>query len=138
MIFRNYAIGGISFISNFSYRPEQNIEIGFEVESGKKEDKNQNVTAYKNSQSVRTIYSLLKKGNLQIEFERTEITLQNTLQYIYYTLTDGLKVGKNWFLRVNFEYQINSFMQSSLNYFGRVEGNSNILQNASMEVKLFF
>jgi hypothetical protein len=135
---RSYEIQGLNFITNFSYRPEQNIEFGFQIEGGEKDDRLQNVSTYKNSQSVRVIYSLIKKGNIQFEFERSEITFSNSPQYIPYNMTDGLLPGKNWLIKSYFDYQISSFLQGTFNYLCRVEGKGSLIHNASLEVKLFF
>jgi len=135
---RSYELNGISLFTNFSYRFDRNIELGFKIGAGSKTDKFQNINSYDNTQSVRVIYSMISKGNLQFEFERSEILMDNTPQYIPYNLTDGKVVGKNWLWKINFDYQINSFLQATLFYFGRIEKSENAIHNATLNVKLFF
>ena len=46
--------------------------------------------------------------------------------------------GKSWVWRLNFDYRITSFLQSTVSYLGRTEGDGPVVHTARAEVRAFF
>lgn len=126
--------------TDFSYRPVKNVEVGFKLTAGR------SVDAYplkatvidENSQAVRINYSFAQSGRLRMEIERAELGTNNTENYIPFELTRGNVVGKNYFLRINFEYNVSGYLQTLLYYDGRFQGQGRMLHNARAEARAYF
>ena len=126
--------------SDFSYRPIQNIEVGFKIGVGNSTD-NLPKTPTKietNSQLIRVTYSFTNKGRIRIEAERNEVSDNGTTNLIPYEMLRGKVVGKNYFWRVNFDYRIADNLQITLNYLGRKQGDSKIIHNLRTEARAYF
>jgi hypothetical protein len=129
-----------SFATDFSYRPEQNIEVGFKVESARSIDDHPAtpITVDMNSQTLRLTLSFQNTGRLRLEFERTELTASSDSYSIPFEITKGNVIGKNYFWRAFFDYRINSFIQTSLSYDARMQGSSRVIQTMRAEAKAYF
>ncbi len=126
--------------TDFSYRPERNIEVGFRIKAGRSEDdypKNPTIIDI-NSQALRFNLSFTAQGRLNIEIERDELTANTTENVIPFEITEGNQIGKNYFLRINFDYRISSYLQSTLSYDGRALSGSPIVHTARAEVRAYF
>lgn len=129
-----------SISSDFSYRPERNIEIGFKIKVGRSED-NFPLTPTiidLNSQLIRFNLSFLGTGRLRIEIERSEFNANTTQNFIPYELTNGNQIGKNYYWRLNFDYRLTSFLQTTVSYDGRVQGPGKIVHTARAEARAYF
>ena len=126
--------------SDFSYRPIQNIEVGFKLGVGSSSDalpiKPTEIES--NSQLIRFTYSFTNKGRLRIEAERSEVTDNGTGNLIPYELLRGKVIGKNYFWRVNFDYRLANNLQITLSYLGRKQGDSKIIHNMRSEARAYF
>lgn len=134
-------INSNSVSSDFSYRPERNIEVGFKIKVGRSEDTYPVIPTIidLNSQLIRFNLSFLGTGRLRIEFERNEFTANTTQNFIPYELTNGNQIGKNYYWRLNFDYRLTSFLQTTIGYDGRVQGaGSRIVHTARAEARAFF
>ncbi len=133
-------ITGSSFTSDFSYRPQRNIEVGFKINVGKKEDDFPAVPTLLNlnSQLLRFTFSFTGNGRLRIEFERDELIANTTQNYMPFQLTEGNLIGKNYFWRLNFDYRIAQNLQSTISYDGRLQGANRIVHTARAEVRAYF
>ncbi|MDE3057267.1 MAG: hypothetical protein KGJ59_04850, partial [Bacteroidota bacterium] len=135
-------IAGNLLSSDLSYRPEQNLEVGFTLQTSSSEDFSPltPVTASFNSQGIRTVFSFEGAGQARIDFSREEIMLENSppLQLVPYELTDGRDVGKTFLWGVSFDYRITGNIQSSLQYTGRTSKNGAIIHTGRAEVRAFF
>ncbi|MDP4114826.1 MAG: hypothetical protein Q8903_01755, partial [Bacteroidota bacterium] len=132
-------ITGNTILSDFSYRPTKNIEVGFQIKSGKNTDIYPSTPTIIdiNAQVLRFNYSLASAGRIHIEIERNELIANTTKNYIPYELTGGNNIGKNYIWRANIDYRISSFLQSSAAYDGRlVDGKA--IHNARAEVRAYF
>jgi hypothetical protein len=129
-----------SVSSDFSYRPEQNIEVGFKLESARSIDDYpaKPITVDMNSQTLRLNISFQNLGRLRIELERTELTASSESYNIPFEITRGNVIGKNYFWRAFFDYRINSFIQSSFSYDARLQGSSRVIQTMRAEAKAYF
>jgi len=75
---------------------------------------------------------------LRIEFERSELLANTTDNFIPFELTGGNALGKNYFWRVNFDYRVASFLQITMNYDGRLQGEGKVVHTARAEVRAYF
>lgn len=137
---RRREITGNSINSDFSYRPQQNIEVGFKINVGKREDDlpaNPTIIDI-NSQLLRFNFSFAGTGRLRIEFERDELNANTAQNYIPFEMTEGNLVGKNYFWRLNFDYRLSANLQSTVSYDGRAQGNDKTVHTLRAEVRAFF
>lgn len=104
-------INSNNVISEFSYRPDRNIEVGFRIKAGRSEDGYPATPTIidLNSQLIRFNLSFLGTGRLRVEIERNELIANTTQNLIPYELTAGNQIGKNYFWRLNFDYKLSSF-----------------------------
>jgi len=133
-------ITGSSITSDFSYRPQQNLEVGFKVSAGKKEDDlpaNPTIIDL-NSQSLRFTLSFAGSGRMRIEFERDELNANTTQNFIPFEMLNGNLIGKNYFWRLNFDYKLSANLQSTISYDGRAQGGDRTVHTARAEVRAFF
>jgi len=133
-------IGGNSVGTEFSYRPENYVEIGFKVEAGRKQDDfpDKPTILDVNSLLLRINFSFEGKGRLRTEIEREELTVNTTENYIPYEMTEGNTIGKNYYWRVNFDYRISNNLQSTLSYDGRLQGKGKTINTLRAEARAYF
>ena len=126
--------------SEFSYRPDRNIEVGFRIKAGRSEDTHpiSPTVIDLNSQLIRFNLSFSGTGRLRIEIERSELTSNTTENTIPYELTNGNQIGKNYYWRLNFDYKLSSFLQTTISYDGRVQGTNKIIHTARAEARAYF
>ena len=129
-----------SVTTDFSYWPQQNIEVGFKINAGTREDDFpvKPTIININSQLLRFTYSFKGTGRLRIEFERDELNTNTSENFIPFDMTEGNVIGKNYFWRLNFDYRLSSNLQSTVSYDGRAQGNDKTVHTARAEVRAFF
>jgi hypothetical protein len=132
-----------ALLSDFSYRPALNWEIGFNF--GVTEVINyfggQNATADINEEGIRIVQSFPGIGQLRAELKREEVSLTNITDpnaSLPYEFTAGKTVGQSYLWQLTFDYRITANLQLSLNYNGRKEGGGQPIHFARMEAKAFF
>ena len=139
---RSQVIGSDDLISDYAYRPEQNIEVGFKIEASRSEDDYPVVPiiASLNAQSLRTILSFRGSGQMRIDFSREELSLENNAAgaVVPFDLTAGRVQGKTFLWDVSFDYRLSGNLQSSLQYNGRSEQSHTPVHTAKAEVRAFF
>jgi hypothetical protein len=133
-------IKGNSLTSDWAYRPEKNIELGFKFSVGKAENNfgSSSSIADINTQGLRLIYSIEERGIARFEFNREEVLVSGVSINLPYELTGGRLNGKTWLWRTSAEYRITNFLQATLNYDGRSEGLSKPVHTMRAEVRAFF
>lgn len=126
--------------SDFSYRPERNIEVGFKIGVGRSQDDFPKTPTIidQNSLQLRLNISFAGTGRLRIEIERNELTANTDKNYLPFELTKGNLLGKNYFWRLNFDYRLTGNLQSSINYDGRLQGSGKVVHTARAEVRAYF
>ncbi|HVO73778.1 MAG TPA: hypothetical protein VMT35_07120 [Ignavibacteriaceae bacterium] len=126
--------------TDFSYNPLRNIEVGFGIKVGRStDDFPANPTVIDlNGQTLRFILSLAGSGRLRIEFERNELTSNTTENFLPFELTGGNLIGRNYFWRLNFDYRLASYLQSTVSYDGRLQGGGKAIHTARAEVRAYF
>ncbi len=126
--------------TDFSYRPQRDIEIGFKIEAGRNEDFYQFLPSAidLNSITLRVNFSFENLGRLRIEAERIELISSSNSANLPYEMTRGNVIGKNYFWRIYFDYRVSSFVQTSFSYDARVQGSSRVIQTMRAEARAYF
>jgi hypothetical protein len=130
-------INSVNVITDWSYRPEQAIEIGFKFGMGQAANFD-TTEANLNDQSVRFVYSIPERGQARIEFAREEVTVNRSATIIPFELTNGKVYGKTWLWHMSTEYRFTKVIQANLNYDGRSEGDRGVVHTVRAEVRAFF
>ena len=127
-------------VSNFSYRPYNNFELGFGISVGRLEDSfpNNPTIIDENKLTLRFTLSLLSKGRLRVEAERTELLTNTSSNIIPFEITNGNLIGKNYIWRANFDYRFSANLQSNLNYIGRLQGKGKVVNTLTAEARAYF
>jgi hypothetical protein len=129
-----------SIAVDFSYRPDQDVEVGLKIETVSAVDRFQqpSLKADLNLQSVRFVQSLQGAGQLRAEVSREETRLDRSQSVFPFELTGGRVEGKTWLWRVSFDYRITQFIQAMMHYDGRSEGGRSPVHTARAEARAFF
>ncbi len=129
-----------SINTDFSYRPENYIEVGFAFKVGRSTDYFPAVPTVidLNSQTLRMNLSFAGTGRLRIEFDRIELNGNENNNYLPFELTQGNVIGKNYFWNVNFDYRIGGNLQSTIGYQGRWQGTGLVVNTLRAEVRAYF
>jgi hypothetical protein len=137
---RSRDIASNMVLSDWSYRPVQQVELGFAVGVGRATDRDSvpGLVADMNNQSMRFVYSFQGRGQARVELQREEVSLTGTKFYVPFELTAGRVLGKTWLWRVAFDYRLTQSIHATLNYDGRREGEAEPIHSARAEVKAFF
>ncbi|MGE5313515.1 MAG: hypothetical protein ACM3Q4_02355 [Acidobacteriota bacterium] len=139
---RSRTIGTYGGAVDWSYRPEQNIELGLKIETSASEDimPAQPVDAAFNAQTVRTVISFQGQGQARFEMAREEILLQNAAAdyAMPYELTSGRDPGKTYLWFVSLEYKLGRNIQLSGQYNGRTLEGRPPIHAGRMEVRAYF
>jgi hypothetical protein len=137
---RKREINSNGITTDFSYRPERSIEVGFKIRAARNEDYYpvRPTIIDINSVALRLNLSFAGTGRLRFELERNELTANTTENFIPFEMTSGNFVGKNYFWRLNFDYRIAENLQSNLGYDGRLQGSGKVVHTGKAEVRAFF
>ncbi len=137
---RSRIVTNNNITSDFSYRPERNIEVGFKFKVGKSEDNLPETPTVidLNSQVIRFNLSFAGTGRLRFEVERTELNANTTENFIPFEILSGNQLGKNYFWRLNFDYRLASFLQTTISYDGRAQGGGRVIHTARAEARAYF
>ncbi len=137
---RNFRIKSVSLSSKTFYYPFSNVEAGIKFEYGKSEDNFPQIPliSKSNSQELSITINFSRKGKILFSLERTEIILNQELNYIPFELTRGYLSGKNFIWRTTVDYEISSGIQLRAVYDGRVQGKNNPVHSATAEVRAYF
>ena len=137
---RSRAIESNGITTDFSYRPERNIEVGFKIKTSKSSDYYPATPTeiFTNGQTVRLNISFSGYGRFRFEVERNELTTNTFANYLPFELTAGNVIGKNYLWRMFFDYRFGTNILSTANYDGRKLGGGKIVHTARVEVRAFF
>lgn len=137
---RQRLITNNSIKTDFSYRPEANIEVGFTIKVGRSTDDFPNVPTIidANTETLRMNLSFAGAGRIRIEIERNELNGTANGNYLPFELTDGNVIGKNYFWRFNFDYRLATNLQSTVNYDGRWQGSGRVIHTMRAEFRAYF
>ncbi len=126
--------------SDFSYRPENTVEVGFKLNVGEITDEfpDEPTNISVNAQSIRITWSISGKGRLRAEAERKELISKGSESFIPFEITQGLSIGKNYIWRVNFDYRFANNLQATVNYDGRKQGDGRVINTMRAEVRAYF
>jgi len=137
---RNRRISSTTVVSDFSYRPARNIEVGFVLKAGSSTDSypEKPTIITSNGQLFRFNLSFSASGRLRVEAERNELLANTSENFLPFELVGGNQVGKNYFWRVNYEYRIATNLQTSAFYEGRQQGGGRVIHSLKAEARAFF
>jgi hypothetical protein len=137
---RNRQLLDNNLTTDFSYRPINIVEVGFKFKVGKTEDSfpESPTIIDLNSQIVRLNISFAQTGRFRFEVERTELIANTTDNFIPFEMLNGNQLGKNYFWRLNFDYRVASFLQTTLSYDGRWQGRGRVVHTARAEARAYF
>jgi hypothetical protein len=137
---RNRQIMDNNITTDFSYRPINIVEVGFKLKVGRSEDSFpvSPTIIDLNSQLVRLNLSFAQTGRLRFEIERTELIANTLDNLIPFEMLNGNQLGKNYFWRLNFDYRVASFLQTTLSYDGRWQGQGRVVHTARAEARAYF
>ncbi len=127
-------------VTDFTYRPIRNVETGLKINISRSEDSypDKPIIIDYNSVTLRTNYSIANYGRIRFEVERTELTANENNVSIPFEITRGNVIGKNYFWRVFFDYKITGYLQTSINYDGRLQGKSRAIHTMRAEARAYF
>jgi hypothetical protein len=135
--YRARIITSNALVTDWSYRPEQQIEFGFKLSAARAINFD-TTAADMNDQSVRIVYSFENHGQARAEFIREEVNISKSGVILPYELTDGRINGKTWLWNFSLEYQLTKFIQATINYNGRSESKRPLIHIGKAEVRAFF
>jgi hypothetical protein len=139
---RSRTIGTDGVALDWSYRPQQTVEVGFKVETSQSTDvlPIQPVGSSFNTQALRTVISFQGSGQARAEFSREEITLEHAAPdyVIPYELTTGRDVGKTYLWSTAVDYKLGKNIQLSGQYNGRTVNGRTPIHSGRMEVRAYF
>jgi hypothetical protein len=135
--YRERRVSTTTVVTDWSYRPEQSLEIGFTIGTGNATNYD-TTRAYLNQEGVRAVYSLEERGQIRIDLNREESVVSHHGSSIPYELTGGRFAGIAWLWKCSVEYRIAGFLQVTINYDGRSEGGNPPVHSARAEVRAFF
>ena len=142
---RAYDLDISELASDFSYRPERALELGWVFRLRAADDA---VTAGPRSTTLtgnelRGVYSIETKGRLRATLERTVVegvgVEEGEIFSLPFQLTDGYGIGTTWVGRLSFDYRFGANIQATLSYTGRADPPSNrVIHTGGAEVRAFF
>ncbi len=139
---RSRTIGTDGVALDWSYRPEQSVEVGLKIETSQSTDElpAQPAESAFNMQSLRTVIAFQGNGQARLEVSREEITLARTAPgYIVpYELTTGRDVGKTYLWSSVIDYKLGKNIQLSAQYNGRTLNGRLPIHSGRMEVRAYF
>ena len=83
-------------------------------------------------------FSFAQTGRLRFEVERAELIANTVENFIPFEMLNGNQLGKNYFWRLNFDYRVASFLQTTLSYDGRWQGTGRVVHTARAEARAYF
>ncbi len=137
---RNMEVDGEELVTDFSYRPFRSVEIGFKVRVERSTDyyPEKPTIIDVNAITLRVNFSFAGKGRLAIEGERGEYLANTDENYIPFEILRGNFIGKNYYIRLNFDYRISQNLQTSVYYTGRAQGGNKFIHTMKAEARAFF
>lgn len=140
VVIRNWNISSRGGVSEMIYKPTAKIEASFKFETKRSNDNypSSPTQADINNQSLRMTYAFVDKGRVRVEISRNEALLNANPLFVPFELTGGLIVGKTFLWSLNVDFRISTFIQATMNYFGRAEGKSRVIHNGTAEVRAYF
>ncbi len=142
---RAFDLSAINAETDFSYRPERSLELGWIFQIRSAEDVFPAIprTTFLTGNEIRAQYSIETKGRLRATLERTVVEGQNLqggdVFSLPFQLTDGYAIGTTWVGQLSFDYRFGANIQASITYTGRAEPPTNRVRHTGQaEVRAFF
>lgn len=142
---RAYDLTALNAETDFSYRPERSLELGWIFSIRSADDVFPDIprSTFLTGNEIRAVYSIETKGRLRATLERTVVTGTNLeggdVFSLPFQLTEGYAVGATWIGRLGFDYRFGANIQASVTYTGRAEPPTNrVIHTGQAEVRAFF
>lgn len=142
---RAYDLSALNAETDFSYRPERSLELGwiFHIRSSEDIFPTTPRTTFLTGNEIRAIYSIETKGRLRGTLERTVVTGENLeggdVFSLPFQLTEGYAIGATWIGTLSFDYRFGANIQASITYTGRAEPPTDrVIHTGQAEVRAFF
>jgi hypothetical protein len=130
-------VSGQSVAFDWSYRPEQRLELGFRFGLGQATNFD-TTTVDLNDQAVRLSYAFAGRGQARGEITREEVLGTRAGGALPFELTGGRILGRTWLWKGSFDYQVTKLLQVSAGYDGRSEQGGAPVHTARAEVRALF
>jgi hypothetical protein len=138
---RNFRIINRELEPTFSYQPGSNLRVSFFYAW---QEKGNNLgdtreTAIVNRAGAETRYSMPARGNLQARYELSLIEFpfpENTP--VAFEILQGLRPGTNHVWNINWQQNLSSYLQLSLNYNGRKPPGISAIHTGTVQVRALF
>lgn len=131
------AIHSTNVSTDWTYRPWQEVQVGFKLGVGLSTNHDSTEIAL-NEQSIRLIYSVKTRGKIGGEVIREEVRVDKAPTLLPFEATGGKFPGSTWLWKASAEYRFTNFIQGSIIYDGRNEGGTRSVHTAKAEVRAFF
>lgn len=138
---RNFFIQGLESEQKLAYQPNTYFRMSGIYKFNEKENKIEGgfqkatLTTY----ALELKYNQTEKGSLTARADFIIITF-NDLQNspLAYEMLNGLNVGQNYTWEINYQRNLNSNLQISINYNGRKTPNANVVHLGGAQIRAFF
>jgi hypothetical protein len=138
---RNYFIQSFETEQKLVYQPNTYFRMSGIYKYSQKENKLEEgfQKATLNTYALELKYNQTEKGSLNARADLILITyndLQNTS--LAYEMLNALNTGKNYTWEINYQRNLNSNIQISINYNGRKTPNSSVVHLGGAQIRAFF
>jgi hypothetical protein len=141
---RAYDLSALTASNDFSYFPEDALELGWRFRISSAEDVLPALprTTVLTTNEIRAIYSLVSRGRIRAVLERSVVEGENigsSELALPYQLTEGYAIGTTWVGRLQFEYRFGANIEARLGYTGRAQPPTDrVVHTAQAELKAIF
>ncbi len=138
---RNYHIRFYELEPSMQYQPGRNIRLRFIY--GYMEQKNLEGNllekAGTHSGTIESRWSFPAKGNLQLRYQVSQIDYPYDLDTpVAFEILQGLREGTNHLWNINWQHNLNEYMQLNLNYHGRKPPDVAAIHTGTVQLRAFF
>lgn len=134
-VWKSYHIKSLTDEAAFQYQPKisWSAKIAY-----RHQDKVNTIGMEKsNLQEIKLSYNqnIFKKGNIQADFSTININYNgDALNPVAYEMLEGLMPGHNIVWNLSYNQRLSEIFQLSLNYNGRINGNSPMIHNGGVQL----
>lgn len=138
---RNYAIEYYEMEQKLSYQPSTAFRISAIYKYGKKHNIAEGGFQLSdiNDYAVELKYNQTEKGSFNLRADFLTITYNDTQNSpVAYEMLNALKPGYNYTWNINYQRNLTSNVQISINYDGRKSPNSKVIHIGGAQIRAFF
>lgn len=138
---RNYNIRGFETEQKIVYQPNTMFRLGLSYKYNEKINKTPDLlqTAFLHTYAFEIKYNQAEKGSLTGSFNVIQIAFNDTENSpVAYEMMNGLSKGKNYTWELNYQRNLNSNIQISINYTGRKTPGASIVHIGGAQIRAYF